>query len=103
MYADEQYINGVKIAKNCVKSLGIYLGHDKIQCYEKNWLSKLEKLEKLLSVWKRRNLTIFGKCTIINTLAISKIQYNASILQNPDNEFFKNFQKLYTTSFGKKR
>ena len=35
MYADKQCINGIKIAKNCVKSLGIYLGHDKIQCYEK--------------------------------------------------------------------
>ena len=43
MYADKQCINGIKIAKNCVKSLGIYLGHDKIQCYEKKWLSKLEK------------------------------------------------------------
>ena len=79
--------------------MGIYLGHDKIQFYDKNWLSKLEKLEKLLSVWKIRNLTIFGKSTIINTLAISKI--HASILQNPDNDFFsKMFQKLYTTSFG---
>ena len=80
---------------NYVIELCIYLGHDKIQCYEKNWLRKLEKLEKLLSLWKRRNLTIFGKCTIINTLA--------SILQNPDNEFSKKFQKLYTTSFEKKR
>ena len=44
MYADKQCINGIKIAKNCVKSLSIYLGHDKIQCYEKKkWLSKLEK------------------------------------------------------------
>ena len=69
----------------------------------KNWLSKLEKLEKLLGVWKRRNLTIFGKCTIINTLAISKILHNASILQNPDNEYFKNVSKIIYNFIWKKR
>lgn len=56
-----------------MKSLGIHPGHDKVECYEKNWKSKLEKLKKILSVWKRRNLTIFDKCTVVNTLAISKI------------------------------
>ena len=47
MYADKQCINGIKIAKNCVKSLGIYLGHDKIQCYEK-------KMAK--QTWKKNNI-----------------------------------------------
>lgn len=52
---------------------------------------------------KKRNLTIFGKCTIINTLAISKILYNANILQNPDVEFFKNVSKLIYNFLWKKR
>ena len=55
----------------------------------------MKNLEKLLSVWKRRNLTIFVKCTIINTLAISKKLYNDSILQNPDNDFFQKCFKNY--------
>ena len=70
-YLNENHIFGVKIAKSHVKSLGIYLGHDKDFCYEMNWTNKLEKLERILSVWRRRNLTIFGECTIINTLALS--------------------------------
>lgn len=102
-YAEETYIRGVRITKSCIKSLGIYMGHDKSECYEKNWTSKLEKLERILSVWKKRNLTIFGKCTIINTLAISKILYNANILQNPDVEFFKNVSKLIYNFLWKKR
>lgn len=73
-YAEETYIRGVRITNSCIKSLGIYIWHDKSECYEKNWTSYLEK----------RNLTIFGKCTIINTYAFSKILYNANILQNPD-------------------
>lgn len=72
-------------------------------CYEKNWISKLENLEKILSVWKKRNLTIFGKCTIINTLAISKILYNAFILQNPKVDFFKSVSKLIYNFLWKKR
>ena len=97
------YIRGVRITNSCIESLGIYIGHDKTECYEKNWTSKLEKLERILSVWKKRNLTIFGKCTIINTLAISKTFYNANTLQNPDVEFFKNVSKLIYNFLRKKR
>ena len=46
---------------------------------------------------------MFGKCTIVNTLAISKILYNASILQNPDDSFFKNVSKLIFNFIWKKR
>lgn len=62
-----------------VLSIWVYLGHNYKECYEKNWTSKLEKLERILSVWKKRNLTIFGKCTVVNTIAISKLVYNAFI------------------------
>lgn len=88
--------------KTCTKFLRIYIGHDKTVCYEKNSISKLEKLENIISVWKKRNLTILGKCTIINTLAIYKILYNALILQNPKVDFFKSVSKLLTTFNGKK-
>lgn len=103
IYANENSIHGVKINKNSVRSLGIYLGHNYKECYEKNWTSKLEKLERILSVWKRRNLTIFGKCTVVNTLAISKLVYNAFILSNPDNGFFKDVTKLIFNFLWKKK
>ena len=92
-YSNETHIQGVKITNSCVKALGVYLGYDKDICYYHNWTSKLEKLERILSVWKRRNLTIFGKSTIVNTLALSKLIYNAFILPNPGDEFFKNVCK----------
>ena len=101
-FSNDNHIHGVKIAKN-VKCLGVYLGHDKEICYTGNWTNKLEKLEKILSVWKRRNLTIFGKCTIVNTLAISKLVYNAFILPNPKPEFFKQVSKIIYNFLWKKR
>jgi hypothetical protein len=50
------------------------LGHDS------NWTNKLARN---LSAWKRRTLTLFGKCTIINTLAISNLVYLASVYLIP--------------------
>ena len=102
-YSNETHIQGVKITNSCVKALGVYLGYDKDICYYHNWTSKLEKLERILSVWKRRNLTIFGKSTIVNTLALSKLIYNAFILPNPGDEFFKSVCKLVYNFLWKKR
>ena len=63
----------------------------------------MKNLKKILSVWRKRNLTIFGKCTIINTLAVSKLVYNAFILPNPDKEFFKRVSKIIFNFLWKKR
>ena len=37
-------------------------------------------MEKLFETWKKRKLTVFGKTCIINTLAVPKLIYKASIL-----------------------
>ena len=71
-------------------------------CYHHNWTSKLEKLERIFSVWKRRNLTFFGKCTIVNTLALSKHIYNAFILPNPGDKFFKSVSRMIYNFIWKK-
>ena len=39
-------------------------------------------------------MTIFGKCEVINTLAISKLIYTASILPLPPPNFIKEINKL---------
>ena len=51
-------------------------------------------VEKLFESWKRRKLSIFGKCTIINTLALSKLLYIANILELPDKKFIKDINRL---------
>lgn len=51
-------------------------------------------MEKLFVSWKRRKLTLFGKTCIIDTLAISKLIYVASILCLPGKEFLKKIQRL---------
>ena len=84
----------VKITNDPVRCLGIYIGHDIEKCYEKNWIEKIHKLEKMLNMWKKRKLTLFGKCSIINTLALTQLYYSAIILNYPNTETLKNIQRL---------
>jgi hypothetical protein len=45
--------------------VGIYFGHDKEECEKLNWENKIEKMNNLLLLWSKRNLTILGKILII--------------------------------------
>ena len=76
----EKTYKGIKFTDEPIRYLGIYFGHNKDKCYELNWLEKINKLEKTLDSWKKRKLTLFGKITVIKSLAISKLIYSASIL-----------------------
>ena len=91
---EDTTIKNIKININTVKCLGIYIGHNKIECNEKNWLCKLREFEKILDSWRTRKLTLFGKCQIINSLIISKLLYVATILENPDQTIFKQVNKI---------
>lgn len=65
------------ITNQSVKCLGIHIGRDKIECYNKNWMIFSHEMETLFGSWKDRKLTLFGKSTIISRLAISKFIYVA--------------------------
>jgi len=75
---------GITFTDNPVRCLGIYIGHDKVKCFEKNWIEKLEKIEKILEIWNRRQLSLHGKVVIVKTLIMSKLVYNFSLLPTPE-------------------
>ena len=95
--------HGVKINKTCIKTLGVYIGHDKELCYQNNWIKYISDMEKLFESWKTRNLTIFGKCCIINSLAISKLLYLASVLKFPEQKKYQYMNKIIYGFLWKKR
>ncbi len=66
-----------------IKALGVFFGHDKILIESKNWDAKVKQLRDTLQVWQKRNLTMFGRITIVKTLGLSKLLYNASVLPVP--------------------
>ena len=76
--------NNIEFKDSPIKCLGIYIGHDKEKCEELNWDSKIHKMENILKLWGKRNLTIFGKVTIVNTLCLPKVMYNCMLLVVPE-------------------
>jgi exonuclease III len=74
----------IRWTDNPVKCLGIYFSKDKQVAEDLNWKPKIVKIDKLLNGWKARKLTYFGKITIIKTLGISQILYNANSLHVPN-------------------
>ena len=96
-------MKSVDLSKECVKILGIYFSYDKILMNDKNFIGTVEKIEKLLNIWRQRQLTLEGKIVIFKTLAISKIVHVAYLsivpksiiekLEKIQNEFIWNGKK----------
>ena len=71
---------GFKWPDDPVLALGIYFTYDSERARMLNLEEKIDKLEKTLSCWKRRNLTLMGKINIVKTLGLSKLINSASVL-----------------------
>ena len=52
---------------------------------KKNFFEKLGSLKKTLSIWSRRDLSIYGRINIVKTLALSKLVFISSVMETPKN------------------
>ncbi len=68
-----------------IRCLGIYVGNKEENNIEKNWMTKIEKMEEILQSWKKRDLSLFGKVQIIKTFIISQFVLPATLLVVPVN------------------
>ena len=84
--------------KNGVKILGIYYSNDKMM--DTNYGKKLDKIKEEIRYLKNRNLTLYGKANVINTLLISKLQYIIKIIPIHKNYITKIERELYTYLWG---
>lgn len=66
---------GLKRVEKPIRCLGMYVGHNKIECYTLNWEDKMEKFEKILDQWRTRDLTLFGRVQILKSLALSQFTF----------------------------
>lgn len=74
---------GVKTLQGKLKVLGVWVGT--ANCDKENWDPIVEKIVNTLKLWRMRNLTIYGRACIIQTLALSKVWYVGSVLTPPTN------------------
>ena len=78
---------GIPVVEN-LKVLGHFFGKNEFICTYQNFYSKLERMKKLLNIWKQRNLTLFGKSLLISSLSTSLFMFNAQI-ETPPADFIK--------------
>ena len=66
-----------------IHTLGVTLSGNQEDHYILNFKKRLKNMKNLLSTWKCRSLSIKGKITVINTLAISPLLYLANVIYVP--------------------
>ena len=73
----------IDLTKNSVKILGIHFSYNKKIEDEENFIKLIKKIENVLKIWRKRNLTVQGKITVFKTLAISKVIHLALVTNVP--------------------
>ena len=80
---DEMRQLELQFCKNSMKVLGVYLGTNKEECENKNWKEKISKIRALTGLWKKRQLTLSGRMTVISSLMVSRIWYTIAVCSIP--------------------
>ena len=52
--------------------------------HKENFVKAENNVRTALNLWKRRQLTIFGRAEVVRTLAISKLMYLFNLLDPPE-------------------
>ena len=83
---------GLKYVKK-LKILGIYLAA-KPSDMEDNFDDKISEIESLLRRWSFRNMTVFGRISLVKSLALSKLTHVVQVIPNPATGKIKQLQKI---------
>ena len=75
----------ITFEKNPIQLLGLTITNDKKINSEENFKPRVRRIENIIKHWSRRKLSLKGKITIINSLAMSQIIYPATNLDVPQN------------------
>ena len=78
------------------KLLGVNFSVNLEEIVVSNFLTKILDIEKLLNLYKRFNLSIIGKVTVIKTLALPKLVYLLTVLPNPDQKIMNRIDQMFS-------
>ena len=73
----------INLNTDSIKILGVHYSYNKEIIKTKNFLTVIEDMENVISVWRMRNLTLLGKITILKTLVMSKIVFISFLSEVP--------------------
>ena len=92
----------LKWTETPMKYLGHYIYYNASEAQRIEWEEKITKIKKLLNNWSRRNLTIFGRVTILKCLALSQI-IHLMIVDSIPLKYFKTIENLIYKFIWKKK
>ena len=75
--------------------LGINFTTDLRQMASVNYSSKVQSIKNILNSYKKRNLSILGKVTVIKTIAMPKLINLLKVLPSPSLDFFVEMEKCF--------
>ena len=67
-----------------MKILGVYFGYNTDLSNERNFEDKISKVNKIINMWKQRDLSLIGRIQIIKTFIISQFLYSISAINIPE-------------------
>ena len=73
----------VDLKNDTLKILGTHFSYNEKLKEERNFYTTVTNIQRVLKIWKMRNLTLEGKIVIFKTLAISKIVFQSMITPVP--------------------
>ena len=76
-------IQCVDLVSDTIKMLGTQFSYNERLKVERNFCLIIANIQRVLKLWKLRNLTLEGKIVIFKTLAMSKIIFQAFITPIP--------------------
>ena len=76
-------IGNLQISDDPVYAHGVHFAYNIELSYKKKFFDKLSFLKKTLSVWSRRDLSIYGRINIVKTLALSKLVFDQQMKGYP--------------------
>ena len=79
-----------------VKALGVWFSIDPEETAALNYNEKVDKVRNILSCWKYRRLTLFGKIAVLKSLVASQLVYILSPLRTNE-KAIKEVNKLFYT------
>ena len=67
----------IDLKNDTLKILGTHFSYNEKLKEEKNFYKTVTDIQRVLKIWKKRNLTLEGKIVIFKTIAISNIVFQS--------------------------
>ena len=84
-----------------LKVLGVFIGPGDLE--SANWRPRLDAIANVLSSWRQRSLSYGGRALVINSLALSRLWYVASLIPVPEWVYAELLKSIYKFFWGGKR